>query len=300
MKRVIAFLLSGTLLLVTGCAYAAISEQTAPYDLYFREAELEDAAGEDALRTESIRLEREPGTTRELAEMLIRKLLDGPTDESLKSTIPDGTSLLSLEIQLGRAIVDLSSAYGTLSGVELTLADYAITLTLTQLTDISSVKITVQGQELAYREKQVFKERDVLMSPQEDVVGTVPATLYFQDSSGTLTAEERTLELYEGDTQVAVVARALELGPETKGLLPVFPEGFRVKSLWPEEQICYVNLPSALISCLPEETEEAQLVFRSLEKSLCSLESVKEVRFLVDGEFAQNYGEVPVSEPYRK
>ena len=300
MKRMLLLLLCGALLLTTGCAYAAISGQTDSYDLYFRETELEAAAGGDALRAEPVRLEEGPETTQELAEALMQKLLAGPTEEGLRSTIPEGTTLLSLEVRLGRAIVDLSGAYGTLSGIGLTLADYAITMTLTQLTDISSVKITVEGQELAYREKQIFKDRDVLLTPQEDVVGTVQAVLYFRGPKGELVPEERTLELYEGDTQVGVVARALELGPDTKGLLPVFPEGFRVKSLWPEEQVCYVNLSSALVSCLPSEQEEAELVILALEESLCSLESVQEVRFLVDGEFARSYGDVMVAKPYRQ
>ena len=37
---------------------------------------------------------------------------------------------------------------------------------------------------------------------------------------------------------------------------------------------------------------------RSLSQSLCSLEAVSEVRFLVDGEFEERYGSVDVSEPY--
>ena len=87
--------------------------------------------------------------------------------------------------------------------MELTLADQAITLTLTQLPDILSVQITVRGQELAYRSKQVFTARDVLVAPEGDVVGTAEVTLYFPDESGVLQPEERTLELYEGDTQVS-------------------------------------------------------------------------------------------------
>ena len=79
------------------------------------------------------------------------------------------------------AKVDLSSNYRSLSGVALTLADYAITLTLTQLPQIAIVSITVRGQDLAYRDTQTFTARDVLLSSNEDVIGTVPATLYFLD-----------------------------------------------------------------------------------------------------------------------
>lgn len=84
--------------------------------------------------------------TRELAEYLVTELLAGPEDAALTSAIPEETTLLSLELDGTRAKVDLSSRYRLLSGVALALADYAITLTLTQLPEISAVSVTVRGQ----------------------------------------------------------------------------------------------------------------------------------------------------------
>ncbi len=285
MKRLVALLLCGLLLLTCGCAYAAISNQSNTYDLYFREAELETAVGSDGLRAVPVQLDPEPSTTEALAEALLRKLLNGSSDPSLRSAIPMGTALLSIKIHRDCANVDLSAPYATLSGVALTLADYAITMTLTQLEEISSVKITVLGQELTYREKQEFLPEDVLLSLKEDVVGSIQTLLYFPDGTGQLAAEERTLELYEGDTQIGVVARALELGPETKGLLPIFPEGFRVKTLRLEEEICYVNLSSQQLAAL--EKRQVRQILESLNHSLCSLETIKRVEFLVDGEYSE-------------
>ena len=227
----------------------------------------------------------------------MEELLDGPLDETLRSPFPAGTALLSLALEGGRAVVDLSSAYGTLSGVSLTLADYAIALTLAQLPEISEVRITVRGQELAYRASQRFRPRDVLFTTTEDVVSTVTAMLYFLDEAGSLAPVETEVELYEGDTQVSAVIKALEEGPEEKELRSVLPGAFRVKSAWLEEDACYVNLSSAV---LPELTDEQALLtaVRALVQSLCSLESVDEVQFLVDGEFTRSYGAVPVAEPY--
>ena len=187
--------------------------------------------------------------------------------------------------------MDLSAAYSTLSGVGLSLADYAITLTLTQLPDVARVRITVAGRELDYRSRQVFLARDILTVPKEDVVGTVDASLYFVNGDGALTAEARTLNLYEGDTQVSAVVRALENGPETKGLSAVLPEGFKVRKVWLEEEICYVSLSSALLEGQLEPETLSQAVL-ALEQSLLSLDSVEEVRFLVDGELADTYGPI--------
>lgn len=227
----------------------------------------------------------------------IHQVIYNLTDNAVKYTGRGGTVQVSLLRQGPRALVDLSSAYSTLSGVELTLADYAIALTLTQLPEIASVSIMVRGKELAYRTTQRFSPRDVLLSSTEDVVGTVEAHLYFRDSRGNLTAEERTLELYEGDTQVAAVLQGLEEGPRDRSLLPVIPEGFRAKSVWLEEDVCYVNLSAALLAELPEETEMAPVV-RAMALSLKSLDTVGEVRFLVDGEYAARYADVVIADPY--
>lgn len=297
MKKLLISLLCGLLLLsCCACRGAERADETA-YVLYFMKADLKEAAGSGALDTETIYLQDlEDAEPSQVAEALLTELLKGPLDEGMKSPIPAGTALLSLEVTGSRALVDLSAAYGTLSGVALTLADYAVTLTLTQLPEISLVKITVRGQELAYRDKQAFTARDVLLAPEGDVVSTVPVTLYFLDAGGALAGEERTLDLYEGDTQVSAVARALENGPESKDLSAAAPEGFRVKSVWLEENVCYVNLSSAMLEELPPETELSPAI-QALGRSLCSLETVDETRFLVDGEFVNYYGSVNIAEP---
>lgn len=278
------------LLLLFGCASGG--EETGKL-LYFQERDLRAAAGGGALRTETIQVEETE--TQAVAETLVEALLRGPLDETLKSPIPKGTALLSLELQGSRAVVDFSAPYGTLSGVALTLADQAVALTLTQLPDILSVQITVRGRELAYRSKQILTAREVLVAPEGDVVGTLEARLWFPDEDGTLTEEDRTLVLYEGDTQVGALARALEEGPLEDGLSPVFPEGFRPRAVWQEAGICYVNLSSALLAELPEP-EALPRALEALRRSLESLETVEETRFLVDGVYAADYGPVQLDE----
>ncbi len=282
-KTALCLALLCLLALPAGCG----EREEDPYFLYYREADLSFAAGGGVFQTETVYFtEAESADPRALAEALLTELLKGPFDETLKSPIPAGTALLSLELEGSRALVDLSAAYGSLSGVALTLADCAVVMTLTQIPEILSVEITVRGQELAYREQPLLSAREMLLFPEEDVISTVTAELYFLDAGGRLTPEERVLDLYEGDTQVSAVAQALERGPENRELTSALPEGFQVKSVWQEEDICYVNLSSALLEELGESAVRTAL--EALENSLGSLESVEEIRFLVDGEFTRS------------
>ena len=286
-KRWIVLTLCTLVLLVIGCAVGTATVRQEPegtaYQLYFLERTLAEERAIDDTGC----------TAEETARLLLEALLRGPKDPLLESPFPKGTSLVSAERVGTELRVDLSAAYGGLSGVELSLADYAITLTLTQLPDVARVRITVLGEELDYRSRQVFLSRDVLLAPKEDVVSTVAVSLYFPVGDGVLTEEKRTLNLYEGDTQGGAVIRALENGPEAKGLQSALPEGFKVRKVWAEEGVCCVSLSSALLEGRPDPAA-LTLAIDALERSLLSLESVEEVRFLVDGEFADAYVPVPL------
>lgn len=291
MSKRLLTILPALLLFLALIACGAREEEAGPL-LYFQQRDLREAAGAGALGTETAFLAEDLDVQAE-AETLLNALLAGPASETLQSPFPAGTSLLSVTVEGSQAHVDLSASYGTLSGVALTLADQAICLTLTQLPEIFSVRITVLGRELAYRDRQLFTARDVLLAPEGDVVGTVEATLYFPDETGILIREVRTLTLYEGDTQAGAVARALEDGPAADGLLPAFPEGFRPRTVWMEGDNCYVNLSSAMLATLPEGTD-LTLALDALRWSLGNLENVEAVWFLVDGELSPTYGNVPL------
>ena len=291
MKKRLACLLLALTLLLSGCAApaAATAQDESCCQLYYPVRDLEKAAGGDALGAERSTLPKESEEPMEQqVEDLMNALLAGPGGTELKSPFPEGTRLLGVELRGSHAKVDLSSAYRALSGIDLTLADYCITLTLTQLSAVRSVSILVRGQELSYRDSQRFRPKDVLLSSTEDVVATVEVLLYGIDPQGELAAQSRTLDLYEGETQAEVLVAALRDGPWDRDWRSALPEWFNVQSVWLDDGTCYANL---LSSAVPEgaDSQEADLALRALEASLSSLDSVEEVRILVNGELAERY-----------
>lgn len=219
-KRWMAVALTAILLMAVGGAIGTVSvrqESANVYDLYFVERNLRAASGGDALRAEERALSGGADSTAQQAEALMAELLKGPVDQTLKSPFPKGTGLNSVEQKGTEIHVDFSAVYGTLSGMDLTLADYAVTMTLAQLPDVARVRITVAGNNLDYRSRQVFLIRDILFAPKEDVVGTVAVQLYFPNEDGALTPEDRTLSLYEGDTQVSARGAGVGERPGDQG-----------------------------------------------------------------------------------
>ena len=204
--------------------------------------------------------------------------------------------LQDIAIQGHRVYVDLSRSYGSLTGIQLSLADYCITLSLTQLEDLASVTITAGGQELPYRTSQVLMEQDVLLSTMDDVIETVTVSLYFADGEGVLTAEERTLEVYEGETLAESTMAALLDGPQEWELHAIIPDGFWINGVRVEEGVCILSLPSDALALLPEEREAQEQILLSIAKTIYSWGTVDEIQLLVDGEPSTSFGEVPVEE----
>ena len=271
-------------LLLAACAAPEEAPAENAYELYFA-ARAGVPDGGDAIRAETVSVPDGAAlTTAALAETLVRELLAAPEDAGLRSPFPSGTELQKLTVAGGRATVDLSAQYARLSGVDLSLADYCLTLTLTQLTGIYAVRITADGRELPYRKTQLLTAADPLLSSGEDVIRPIDVSLWFLDTeTGELRAQQQTLALYEGQSRVSVVFDALSRGPEgddtLRGLLG---EGYEALSSRTDGGICYVNLNDT--APLPEDPALRELTLESVARSLTSLSGVEGVQLLQSGE----------------
>ena len=159
MRRRLSLTAALVLLLSLLCACAAQHAQEMDengYELYFL-SDPNSAGGGDAIRAQEKRLVLDGAMeTEDCVRALLEALLAGPDEPSLSSPIPEGTALKSLKVSGRRAQIDLSAQYARLTGIDLSLADYCITLTLTQLPNVNAVSITADGRELPYRETQVL------------------------------------------------------------------------------------------------------------------------------------------------
>lgn len=215
---------------------------------------------------------------------LMSALLAGPPEEEveLTSLIPAGTRVLSWSLEEGVASVELSAAYAGLVGIDLTLADCCITLTLAQLPEVEGVRVTVNGGGQSYRDRRVLYPKDVLFSGAEEAPVEVSAALYFRREGGNqLGFELRRFRLTEDKVPVKEVLDALIAGPEDKGLTPLLPSDLTVRSVRVDEGLCAADLSARLLD-LPEQ--ERALAAQSIVETLRSLDAVEQVQLLVEGE----------------
>lgn len=281
--------------LLAACAAPDASEQDAGGAVLYYVLSEEDARGGDRIQARREDLGLPEGADGQAeARAVVERLMADPADGTAFSPLPADVELLGIEVRDRTAYVDFSSKIGNLSGVDLALADYCLTLSLTALESVRAVTITAQGRPVGQQPKQVFYERDVLLSDMGDILRTVEVSLYFLNADGALTAEKRTLSLYEGQTLAETLVAALLEGPEDRELVRAIPEAFAVNYVRVDNGICYVSLPTSSLELLPEDEESQRMSLWSLADSLYSIDSIEGLRLLADGVELEFFGLVPV------
>ena len=284
-KRIMLTALALVLLALAGCG--VVQKEQEGLRLYYA-ASLDTHRGGDAIDSVTIDWDELPqGDQVARAESVLALLMGMCQEKGFQSPIPDGTTLRSVTIIGGTACVDFSGSYGQLSGMALTIADYCVALSLTQLDGIYAVRITVNEQELAYRDNDLFLAGDVLLTSMDDVVRTLTARLYFPNSDGVLTAEERLLTQYEGQSAADVVLSALGDGPSDDDLQPLAEKGLSGMTVRMDNGVCQLNVASASMEELEDDT--ARQLLLCVTQSLQSLEGISSVQLYIDGTYAETY-----------
>jgi hypothetical protein len=69
-------------------------------------------------------------------------------------------------------LVGFSEQYGALADVSLTLADYCVVLTLTQVEGVDTVEISTQGYQASYRSHQLLDPQEAVL--RDELAETAP------------------------------------------------------------------------------------------------------------------------------
>ncbi len=283
--------LSALALLFSLCACSSGGGESGGLRLYFPAR-----SGTEGLRTQAVGSEDYHG--RANVDSMMEGLLSGPSEEGLSSLVDEEVWLLGWTLSGGTLQVDMSAAYGDLAGVDLTLADCCITLTLSQLEGVERVYITAGGSEVAHRASQVFTPEDMIFTGAEEEPRQMPVELYFPRSIGQgLGFEVRELILTEDDNLYTEVIQALLAGPQSSALQTFFPEGIEVLGTRVDDGICYVNFAVILKEKAPGEPMQQDLLLYSIVNTLGALDSVRAVQLLIEGEIPNSYGSVNTSLP---
>ena len=285
-----------TLSMTSGCVIGAAVNSPPPenaYRLYY--AVHDPSTGGAAVDYEYWT----PENGAEPARTLFNALLAGPKEEDLSSPFPAGVSLRRATLEDEVLRLDLSEQYSALSGIDLTLANYCLALTLCQLQGVDAVHVTVEGTELPYFAAQELRAGDVVLTGDEEKPVYVDATLWFARTGGEgLGVELRQVLKTEDDTSPKAVLDALLAGPGEgqEWLAPLLPPETQLLSVLVEDDVCIVDFNSAFLT--ETEEEQARLRLYSVVNTLASsLETIHAVQILVEGIPVNQIGGIPATAP---
>lgn len=294
MRRTLA-LGTALLTLLSGCAkQQPETAEGAQYSLWFAAADGVDWDASTVVAEEIRTWPAEP-----TAMELLLTLLRGPTEEGLVSPFPTGASVRSTILgEDGVLLVDLTEQYGDLTGVDLTVADSCIALTLCQLPSVEAVRVTVEGETIPYRNRQVLGSGDVLLSGAEEEPEDYFTVLYFPRRDGLgLTAEYRSVARQQGAKQASVLVEELLQGPRFENGGQSLPEGIQARRVSVEGSVCRLDLSADFTANVPQNESQAVLVLYALVNTLCTLSEVERVQILVEGEAVPIYGGISLEAP---
>ncbi len=227
----------------------------------------------------------------EIPAYVVDQLIAGPTEEGQIATMPEGTSLLGLELgEDGVCTVDLSSEFlynRPATGLMERMTVLSLVNSLTELEPVKSVRILVEGETVgAYTcmdlDRELVRDASAIDMVREGL-NEVDATMYVRGCSASVlapvpTAIRTTDQLSAEET----LLQQLTGFSAINGLTNPLPSGTVLLSAETRAGICRVDFSWALMSCAGNAAEERMAV-QAITETLASLDGIRGVRITVNG-----------------
>lgn len=293
MKKTLVILTIFSLLIFTAACTA--KEKTAEITLFYAN----EGNSEVLTETRTVKIPRD----KTLPQVAMEELLRGPESEGAKSTIPNGTKLLNLDVKDKIATVNLSKDFTGFPGTMAeSLAIISIVNTLTDLDGIEQVKILVNGEELIapsgnpYGLLKRYDIEEINRDLNKEVI-----TLYFPDEQAMHVVPEYR-EVNKDKPLAEIIVEELMKGPETPGLTPTtIPEEAKLLSVEVKDKIAYVNFSRELVEKHVGGSTGEMMTILPIVNSLTELPEIEKVQFLVEGKKEKTLaGHITFDEPFER
>ena len=299
MERKLSLLLLAALLaaLLTGCGGddPVQTPESSGIFFYYRYAQTMDfKAGAASLGTETHTLYPEDPEI----PALLGDYLSGPNTAELKAALPEDTMLAGLKQEGETLTVRLMGGYEKLTGIDRTLADACLTLTLTQLEGVEQVVLC--GGQQSEAEAPCYRPEDFAILDVSSSVSSMSVKLYFADTNDRyLLPELRQTEPTDVTGAAEFVVDQLIAGPAEEGHGPVMPRGARRLNLRVENGLCLLDLSAEFVAEKPATEAGEWMTVYALVNSLTELEGIESVQLLCEGSPISYYRYMKLDLPLR-
>lgn len=230
----------------------------------------------------------------EAAMQLLSAMKEPSKKDGISPAVPEDIEFLSVRLEEGTAYVNISGTYFEMKSAQEVLCRSALVWTLTSLDFVDSVVLNIEGVPLRNDEGMEIGHMDrqnVLLNPEISADATEYAILklYFANESGTdLIVEDRVVEVSANQPKEKTIMEQLIAGPLESGSYATIPSDTKLREITTtNDGICYVNLSQEFLT-KPSSVSEVLTIY-SIVNSLCELDNVDRVQFLIEGEKVETF-----------
>ena len=270
------------LLLLCGCVR---SEDPAPMiqpvTFYYRTARIDYTSEDGVIRPEVVDLGE--GSFKEAD--IFERYCEGPSSKDLVSPFPQDTSISSVSRIGSRLDIYLFQDNQSTSELDYTLAYACLAKTGLALEGVSKVRIYINHHEFNNRYID-FTANNILLYDNGEAPNTIDVTLYFVDESGSLLLpEKRSIGLEDDAELIKNVLYELCSPPQNGGMKSALPPGTdTMEDPVVQNGVCTVDLFPDFFEYASDQEQAQSLTILSIVNTLCKLENINQVQFLVSGE----------------
>lgn len=230
-----------------------------------------------------------------LITAVIEELKNGPVSNKNKPIINKDVEFLSVDDDDKDITVDLSSQFISDNNSKTLLTTYAIVKSLCQISDVRSILVTCEGQRIKSADNSeigFLSDKDIDLVTDTMTNDSKSIVLYFSDkNSDCLSAEKRTIKITDTNPIEQYVVSELIKGPQSADCRGVLSPDTELISAQTTDGVCFVNFKSGFAE---KNTGNEKLTIYSVVNSLCELDNIKSVQFLIDGKKTEKFGSLNI------
>lgn len=292
MKQIISWILIAMLSLsLFGCGDP---ELRSPGTFYYSRGETAFSGTDGVLAPE----QRELYGIEEDLDAILALYWEGPESRDLESPLPSDCKVPRYTLEDGVLKLHFQKDFASLNGVELTVAAGCLARTLLPLTGAKQLILTADGALLGGETSMTLTLEDLgLRDNSLDLLHGTYTVYYTGVDRRYLIGQSLSVNVPNREELPMLLLEAMFTPPAGTGLRSVLPEGSRLLGVSVKDGLCTVDL-SAEFDSRRYYTHLGQILsLMGIVNTLCALDEIDQVEFMVDGALLIHYGSLTIPGP---
>ena len=292
MKKIISCIL--ILALSASLTACGTEELQSPGLFYYYRSEPAFSGSDGVVAPEQVELQGIEGDL----TALIARYCQGPQSRELENPLPRGCAAPKYTLEENTLKLHFSEEFAALTGVELTVAAACLARTFLPLTGAEKLILTAEGALLGGETAMTLSLSDLgLRDDSLDLLHDTFTVYYTDTDRRYLIGHSISLNLSNREELPMLLLEQLFTPPPSSGLRSVMPEGCRLLGVTVRDGLCTVELSPEFETRRFYSHIGQILSIMGIVNTLCALEEIDQVEFLIDGTLLIHYGAMTIPGP---